>query len=137
MSEIIRMDDRAECGRCGGTAHDYVSHAKGEVTIQCCYCLQFAKVFGEPPSSAFKGVSERGSYVLKHGRYKGSSVSDVASLGERGVEYLRLLAKDSPKMAPIINEYFDSCTAVGVKAASHSLPHRPPSREEASISDSQ
>jgi len=137
MSEIIKMDGRAVCERCEGSAHDYVSHYKGELLLQCCYCLAFTKVLGEPPAVQARAVSNPGTYTLKYGRYKGMQIRSVANLGDRGIEYLRLLAKDSTKMAPIINSYFESCTAVGVKAASHSLPHRPPSRTEASITGSE
>jgi hypothetical protein len=135
----MKMDDRATCARCGGTAHDLVSHAKGEMTLQCCYCLEFVNVFGYPPASQ-ESVRDPGGYVLKHGRYKGQSIKSVADLGQRGVEYLKLLARDSQKMNGIISEYFESRSAVSVQAASDQHqpePHRSPSRDEASISGSQ
>jgi hypothetical protein len=133
----MKMDDRAVCRRCEGTAHDLVSHKKGEMTLQCCYCLEFAYVFGYPPAST--GFPNPGGYVLKHGRYKGKAIRDVAESVDRGEEYLRLLASESPKMKGIIDDYFNSRSAVSVTAASassHPEPHRSPSREEASISGS-
>lgn len=130
------MDGRAVCKRCGGTAHDLVKHGNGEMTLQCCYCLEFAYVFGYPPNAPIVSHSDPGGYVLKHGRYKGQTIRDVAESVNRGAEYLQLLAKESPKMKPIIDEYFSSRSTVSVTAASashHPEPHRSPSREEAGI----
>lgn len=137
MQQIIRMDDRAVCYRCGGSAHDYVSHYKGELLLQCCYCMAFTKILGEPPVVQVGTVSNPGTYTLKYGRYKGMQIRSVANLGDRGIEYLRLLATESPKLKDIINEYLDSRSAVSVQAASnHPEPHRSPSRTEASITGS-
>lgn len=135
----MQMDGRAICYRCGGSAHDLVSHEKFEMTLQCCYCLAFTKIFGSPPEQpdAARRISNPGSYVLKHGRHKGETIDGVAKLGERGLEYLRMLSADSPVMKAIIEEYFDSRSAVNVQAASsHLQPQRSPSRQEASISGS-
>lgn len=139
MIAIIKMDGRAVCERCEGSAHDYVSHYKGELLLQCCYCLAFTKVLGEPPAIQVRAVANPGAYTLKYGRYKGMQIKSVANLGDRGIEYLRLLATESPKLKDIINEYLESRSAVSVTAASassHPGPHRSPSREEASISGS-
>jgi hypothetical protein len=135
---ITRMDGRTVCERCGGSAHDLVSHYRGEMTVQCVYCLEFAKIFGYPPENELRPESRNaGDYVLKHGRYKGQSIAEVASSGQRGIEYLKILSKDSPKMTGIIAEYFDSRSAVSVQAAeSQHEPHRSPSRDEAGISGS-
>jgi hypothetical protein len=137
----MRMDGRAICRRCKGSAHDLVRHSKGEMTLQCCYCLEFAYVFGYPPEEFDKPKPvASGKYVLKYGRHAGQSLESVASSGERGIEYLRLLAKDTPKLKDIINDYLDSRSAVSVTAApepTNPQPHRPPSRDEASISGSQ
>ena len=133
----MRMDDRAKCRRCGGSAHDFVRQHMGEITIQCVYCLEFAYVFGHVDIPEPK--TNDGKYVLKYGRYSGMSIRDIADLGERGLEYLKMLAKDSPKLTDIINGYLESRSAVSVKAAAFSIqpePHRSPSRAEASITGS-
>jgi hypothetical protein len=107
------------------------------MTLQCCYCLAFTKVFGSPPDSPDKKMGNPGTYVLKYGRHKGSTIDSVAKLGDRGVEYLMLLSRESPKLKGIIDEYLGSRSAVSVKAATHHPePHRSPSREEASITGS-
>lgn len=139
INEIIRMDGRAVCERCEGTAHDYVSHHKGELLLQCCYCLALTKILGEPPVVQARTSSNPGTYTLKYGRYKGMQIRHVADLGDRGVEYLRILAGESPKLKGIISEYLDSRSAVSVSAATashHPEPHRSPSRTEASITGS-
>lgn len=130
----MRMDDRAICKRCGGSAHDFVRQHAGEITIQCVYCLAFAYVFGYVDIPEPK--TNDGKYVLKYGRYKGMSIKSVANLGERGIEYLKMLASDTPKLADIINGHLDSRSTVSVTAASFSLqpePRRSPSRAEADI----
>lgn len=116
MIEIIKMDDATQCGRCGGCAHDVIAYNKGELTLQCVYCLNFSYVIGEMPVSVTKPAGD-GSYVLKYGRHSGKSIKEVADLGERGIEYLRLLAKDSPKLRNTIISYIESRSAVSVKAA--------------------
>jgi hypothetical protein len=133
----MRVDDRVACYRCGGKAHDLARHNNFEMTLQCCYCLAFTKVFGSPPDSPAKKMDNPGSYVLKYGRHKGSTIDSVAKLGDRGVEYLMLLSRESPKLKVIIDEYLGSRSAVSVKAAAkHPELHRSPSREEASITGS-
>ena len=134
---MMRMDGRAVCYRCGGTAHDLAWHDNCEMTLQCCYCLAFTKVFGSPPDSPSKKIGNPGSFVLKYGRHKGSTIESVAKLGDRGIEYLMLLSRESPKLKGIIDEYLGSRSAVSVQAASnHPEPHRSPSRIEASITGS-
>lgn len=135
----MRMDDRVTCYRCGGTAHDLAYHSNSEMTLQCCYCSALSKIFGSPPPDFEKKTGNSGGYVLKYGRHAGSTISSIATLGERGVEYLRLLASESPKLKDVINEYLDTCSTVSVKAASqthHPEPHRSLSRKEANISGS-
>lgn len=117
MIEIVKMDDSTVCGRCGGTAHDLIAYNKGELTLQCVYCLNFSYVIGEAPKRKAMPSSD-GSYVLKYGRYSGKSIKEIAETGQRGIEYLRLLAKDSPKLRDTIISYIESRSAVSVKAAS-------------------
>lgn len=113
----MKMDGRATCYRCGGEAHDYVSSRKaGEMTLQCCYCLAMSNVFGYPPDEPKKPQSS-GRYVLKHGRHKGSTIEEVANLGDRGVEYLRILSRESPKLTEIIEQFLNSRSAVSDTAA--------------------
>lgn len=141
MNTLVKMDGMAVCERCEGTAHDYVSHHKGELTLQCCYCMAYTKIVGSPPAIQMRSHEPNdGSYALKYGRYKGMRIRDVAEMGDRGVEYLSILAKETPKLKGIINGYLESRSAVSVTAASpsnHPGPHRSPSREEASIPGSQ
>lgn len=114
----MNMDGRTVCYRCGGSAHDFVESRKNcEMTLQCCYCLALTNVFGYPPED--HAPKKTGSYVLKHGRHKGSTIAEVAESGDRGVEYLRILAKESPKLTGIIEDYLGLRSAEGVQAASH------------------
>jgi hypothetical protein len=66
----------------------------------------------EEPKTTGPKHTNPGSYVLKYGRHAGKSIEEIASLGERGVEYLRLLAKDSPKLRDMINEHLNESSAV-------------------------
>ena len=113
--EIIRVDDREECPRCAGKAHDFIGNrGKGTMAIQCCYCLYISHVAGSINCEEHEArKSSAGSYVLKHGRHKGKTIAEVAASGERGEEYLRLLAKDSKALKPLIDACLSSRPAVG------------------------
>lgn len=128
----MKMDDYASCYRCNARCHDFIDEHRGEIRIECCFCGAIMKVIGVAPIDASRETD--GSYVLKFGRFKGMSIAEV-SRQPRGVEYLELLAKDSPRLTSMINGFLRS--AVSDKAATSSMPHRSPSRKEAGITGSQ
>lgn len=113
--ENIRVDGTEVCPRCAGKAHDFIGNrGKGTMAIQCCYCLHISHVTGNINCEEREAQrSSAGEYVLKHGRYKGKTIADVAASGARGEEYLRLLAKDSKALKPLIDACLSSRPAVG------------------------
>lgn len=150
---VKKMDGVTKCSRCGASAHDFVGNrGKRNMALQCCFCMCIDIIPGNvdddaddtaPPQagdgSAPAAHGDPGKFVLKYGRWKGWTIESVAKLGPRGVEYLKLVAGDSKALSPIISEFF-ARPAVGAlqsEAAFHIEPHRPPSRQEASITGSQ
>lgn len=107
MSEIIKMDDRTNCDRCRSRCHDFVRERNGEALLQCCFCGETKWIFGQPPAPA---SGQSGGLRLKYGRYAGKTIAEIAA-EPRGVEYLRLLAKDSSKLRGPIEELLRSAVS--------------------------
>lgn len=127
MIEIpLKMDDLTNCDRCNERCHDFVREHRGEMLLQCCFCGETKWVFGQAPVQKASGELR-----LKYGRYSGKTLAEIVE-EPRGIEYLRLLAKESPKLRGPIEDYLRSAVS-----EAGSEPHRPPSRTEASIPGSQ
>jgi hypothetical protein len=82
-----------------------IGSRKGELLLQCCFCSDTLWVFGSHESK-----QESDGLVLKYGRFAGKTLAEVA-VEPRGIEYLRLLAKDSPKLRGPIEEFLRSAVS--------------------------